>query len=239
MEVKYQDLGLKDGYLYEILATSISFKNDKLIPNTSCMGIRTLNDKIIIRPYDNTKTYTNLINNHVISINFVENIYLYALAALKGSYLSNKFLTFPKEYYNYYDLKNNIGLKTPRINQIPYLKDAWAILFCRTEKSVKIDKEDVLGTVSLSEFELNLISMIKIKDSFKYFNRAENLTLEALILTTRLNIAIEKNNYDLAIDFKNKINDTIKTINQFSKNLEVTKSISLIKDYIQNLRLKF
>ena len=43
MEVKYQNLGLKEGYLYEILATTISFKDNDLIPNTSCMGIKIIN----------------------------------------------------------------------------------------------------------------------------------------------------------------------------------------------------
>ena len=48
MEVKYQNLGLKEGYLYEILATTISFKDNDLIPNTSCMGIKIINDTIPI-----------------------------------------------------------------------------------------------------------------------------------------------------------------------------------------------
>ena len=240
MEVQYQDLGLKDDYLYETIATTTSFKNDKKIPNASCMGIRITNDKVIIKPYHSTRTYKNLKDNSLICINFVEDIHLYTLAALKGPYLSKKHKTFPQKYYEYYPIKNsNNNLKTLKINQIPYLRDAWAIIICRTKKSIKIDKEDVFGFVDLTEFELDMLSIVKLKDSFKLFNRAENMTLETLILTTRLKIAFEKNDYDLVLDYQHKINNSIKEINHFDSNLEVSKSINLIKEYIRNLKLKF
>ncbi|MEJ2294751.1 MAG: DUF447 family protein [Candidatus Lokiarchaeota archaeon] len=182
MEVKYQNLGLKNNYLYEILATTLSFRDKVTIPNTSCMGIRIRNNQIILKPYQNTKTYENLKTNSLICINFVENVYLYALAALKDPNLLKKYEIFPEQYYNYYIINNDIRLKT---NQIPYVKDAWAIIICKTKKVVNIDKEDVLGTVKLIKFKLEMLSILKLKDSYKLFNRAENLTLEALILTTR------------------------------------------------------
>ncbi|TFG18426.1 MAG: DUF447 family protein [Promethearchaeota archaeon] len=240
MEVQYQDLGIKDGYLYEIIATTISFKNDKKIPNASCMGIRITNNKVIIKPYHNTQTYKNLKDNSLICINFVKEISLYTLAALKGPYLSKKYERFPQKYYEYYHIKNNNNsLKTLKINQIPYLRDAWAIIICRTKKSIKIDKEDVFGPVNLTEFELEMLSIVKLKDSFKLFNRAENLTLETLILTTRLKIAFEKNDYDLVKDYQSKIDNGIKEIIHFNNNLEVSKSINLIQEYIRNLKLEF
>ena len=40
MELNYQNLGLKKGYLYEILATTFSSEKDEIKPNSSCMGIR-------------------------------------------------------------------------------------------------------------------------------------------------------------------------------------------------------
>lgn len=236
MEVNYQKLGLKNDYLYEILATTLSFKDKVTIPNTSCMGIRIRNNQIILKPYQNTKTYRNLQNNSLISINFVENVYLYALAALKGPYLLKKYETFPEQYYSYYKIKYNKHLKTI---QIPYVRDAWAIIICKTKKAVNFDKEDVFGTVNLTKFELDMLSILKLKDSSKLFNRAENLTLEALILTTRLKVAKENKNYDLMMDIQNKIDFTIKSIERFSENQEVSKSIVLIKEYIRNLKSVF
>ncbi len=240
MEVKYQNLGLKESYLYEILATTFSFKDNNLIPNTSCMGIKIINDSIIIKPYNNTKTYKNLKNNSLICINLVEDIYLYTLAALKGPFLSKKDYTFLEKDYDYYSLKNNQKmLKYLKTNQIPYLREAWAIIICRTKEAVEINKEDIFGSVNLTKFTLEILSILKIKDSYKLFNRAENLTLEALILTTRLKIALEKNDNDLINYFQNKIRDIISNIKQFSKNPDVSKSINLIKEFIRNLNLEF
>ena len=106
MDVNFLELGLKKGYLYEILATTFLVKRNEIIPNTSCMGIRRRKiNEISIEPYPNTNTYKNLKENSLICINFVENIFLYALAALKGLYLSEKYRIFPIEYYNYYDIK--------------------------------------------------------------------------------------------------------------------------------------
>jgi hypothetical protein len=236
MEVKYQNLGLKNDYLYEILATTLSIRDKVTIPNTSCMGIRIRNNQIILKPYQNTKTYENLKTNSLICINFVENVYLYALAALKDPNLLKKYEIFPEQYYNYYIINNDIRLKT---NQIPYVKDAWAIIICKTKKVVNIDKEDVLGTVKLIKFKLEMLSILKLKDSYKLFNRAENLTLEALILTTRFKIAVEKKNYDLMRDIQKRIDFIIEDIERFSENQDVAKSINLIKDYIRNLKYVF
>lgn len=240
MEVKYQNLGLKEDYLYEILATTFSFKDNDLIPNTSCMGIKIINNTIIIKPYHSTKTYKNLKNNSLICINLVEDIYLYALAALKGPFLSKRDYTFLEKDYDYYSLKSNQKIvKHLRTNQIPYLRESWAIIICRTKKAVEINKEDIFGSVNLTEFTLEILSILKFKDSYKLYNRAENLTLEALILTTRLKIALEKNDNDLINHFQNKIRDVISNIKQFSKNPEVSKSINLIKEFVRNLNLEF
>ena len=83
MEVKYQNLGLKNDYLYEILATTLSFRDKAIYPNTSCMGIRIRNNQIILKPYQNTKTYENLKTNSLICINFALSIYL--LSCFQGA----------------------------------------------------------------------------------------------------------------------------------------------------------
>jgi hypothetical protein len=237
MGILYQDLGLKDGYLYEVIATTISF--NKTIPNASCLGIRVKKDLILIKPYHDTKTYKNLTKNSLICINFVDNIYLYALAALKGPYLSKKYERYPLKFYDYYHIKEkNKDFKSVKTNIIPYIRDAWAIVICKAKKALEFDKEDIFGTVKLSEFELGTISIVKLKESHKLFNRAENLTLEALILATRLKIAVLKNDSDIIRSYRNKINYIINNIDKFSKNLEVTKSVNLINEYIRNLELE-
>ena len=159
---------------------------------------------------------------------------------MKGPFLSKRDYTFLEKDYDYYSLKNNQKMnKHLRTNQIPYLRDSWAIIICRTKKAVEINKEDIFGLVNLTEFTLEILSVLQFKDSYKLFNRAENLTLEALILTTRLKIAHEKSDNDLINHFQNKIREIISNIKQFSKNPDVSKSINLIKEFIRNLNLEF
>jgi hypothetical protein len=233
MDVNFKELGLKKGYLYEILATTFSINRNELIPNTSCMGIRIRdNNEISIEPYHNTNTYKNLKQNSLFCINFVENIFLYALAALKGLHLSEKYRIFPLEYYDYYDIRGF----NKSISNIPYINQAWAILFCEIKKESILTRKDIFGKTNLSEFILNILSLVKIKKSYKLFNRAENLTLETLILTTRLKIAFEKHNKDLIKDFQGKIEENIKNIKRFSKNQDALNAIELIEEYIRELK---
>ncbi|MGB5911692.1 MAG: DUF447 domain-containing protein [Promethearchaeia archaeon] len=233
MDVNFQELGLKKGYLYEILATTFSIKRNELIPNTSCMGIRIRNNnEISIEPYPNTNTYKNLKENSLICINFVESIFLYALAALKGLQLSEKFRIFPIEYYSYYDIRED----NKPLGKIPYINQAWASLFCEIKKESQLTRKDIFGKINLSEFILNILSLVKIKESYKLFNRAENLTLETLVLTTRLKIAFEKHNRNLITDFQSKIEDNIMNIRRFGKNQDALKAIELIEEYIRKLK---
>ncbi|MHA2430309.1 MAG: DUF447 domain-containing protein [Promethearchaeota archaeon] len=233
MDVNFQELGLKKGYLYEILATTFSIKRNELIPNTSCMGIRIrANNEISIEPYPNTNTYKNLKQNYLICINFVEGIFLYALAALKGLHLSEKYRIFPTKYYSYYDIREF----NKSISKIPYINQAWATLFCEIKKESQLTRKDIFGKINLSKFILNILSLVKIKESYKLFNRAENLTLETLILTTRLKIAFEKHNRNLITDFQSKIEDNIRNIRRFGKNQDALKAIELIEEYLRKLK---
>ncbi|MFX1313246.1 MAG: DUF447 domain-containing protein [Promethearchaeota archaeon] len=233
MNVNFKGLGLKKGYLYEILATTFSVKKNEIIPNTACMGIRIREiNEISIEPYPNTNTYKNLKENSLICINFVDNIFLYALAALKGQYLSEKYKVFPIEYYNYYDIKEY----NKSIRKIPYINQAWATLFCEISKESQMTRKDIFGKNDLSEFILNILSLVKIKESYKLFNRAENLTLETLILATRLKVAFEKHKKDLITDFQEKIKENIKNVRRFGKNEDAIKAIELIEEYIHELK---
>jgi len=235
----FEEFGLKEGCLYEILATTFSIKNEEIIPNASCMGIRLQDNKtVVINPYQNTLTYKNLKENCLICINFLENIYLYTLAALKGPYLSEKLRVFPIEYYNYYNLNRDTKIKKSTI-KMPYIKNAWAVLICESINESSIIKIDDFGEVNLPIFTLKVLSILKFKISYNFFNRAENLTLETIILTTRLKVAYEKKKVDLIKSYQKKIEDTIQIIRRFGRNPEALKSIELIEQYIQNLKRIF
>ena len=104
----YRDLGLKKENLYEILATTYALdeENNEIIPNMACMGIRIVdNDIIKISPYPNTTTYSNLKSNKFLAINFVNDVSLYALAALKE--FPPDFKESQKDYYKYKEISEN------------------------------------------------------------------------------------------------------------------------------------
>ena len=232
-----QDYGLEKGNLYEILATTFSRStpSGELEPNTSCMGIKLLeNDLIKISPFPNTTTLRNLKDTGIIILNFVENVYLYALAALKGS---NSSIKFPLNNYNYIEIKNPFedSLEKSTI-LIPYVKTSWAFLICIIAEEDQVMKRDLLGEINISEFKLHVISSNTLKESFKLFNRAENLALEAIILTTRLRVAKDKNDKPLILTIQEKIDNYIKEIERFGNNKNALKAIQVISEYINELR---
>lgn len=245
MKVNYKDMGLHKNYLYEVLATTFVIVKDKIIPNTASMGIRLIDDNIIkMTPYPNTTTYKNLKENGFASINFVNNIHLYSLASLKDPNSPVGLTEFPIEYYGYYEFTNENGirgafkeLKDSDKIMFPYIKQAWAIAFCEIIEENQITKENSLGKLSLSEFKLRIYSIVKKRESFKLFNRAENLILEILILATRLKLAKERKDQRLFKNIHNKITDQIQIIERFTKNENVIKSLELISNFIDNLMI--
>ena len=148
-------------------------------------------------PFPNTTTLKNLKESGIITINFVGNVFLYALAALKGS---NPAISFPSDYYNYKEIANPFD-DNPDTNKIliPHINEAWAILTCIIAEENQAIKKDALGEFNISEFKLHVISWDKLKDSFNLFNRAENLALESIILATRLKTARENNHALVAV----------------------------------------
>jgi len=85
------------------------------------------------------------------------------------------------------------------------------------------------------EINLTIISYEKFKESFKLYNRAENLTLETILLATKLNVAIEKKEKALIRTIKRKIEENINNIKRFGKNVSALKAIEHVKDYIKGL----
>ncbi len=221
-----EKFGLTKDNLYEILVTTMSIPSKKdSLPNTSCMGIRlSENNLISIGPYPDTTTCRNLKANGLITLNFTDDVYLYALAALKAP---NKPIDIPLISLDCYDTKRII--KTP----FPYIKSAWAALFCKSIEEKEKIKRDGLGEVNITEFKLKVLHGLKLKESYKYFNRAENLALEAVILATRLKIAKERNDKALFASILEKINEYVNTIKRIDKNENALKAINIVEKFIK------
>ncbi len=242
-QVDLTSIGLKMNYLYEVLATTYSIKNNKIIPNTAAMGIRLLeNNTIKIWPFPDTTTYKNLDSTKLITLNFVDDIFLYAITSLKAIDFSNSIETSSEQYYNYFpfDVKNKYkaifkGIIRDNTIHLPYLNQAWAIISCVATNKNQTVKTDNFGQVELMEINLSVISYKKFKESFKLFNRAENLTLETIVLATKLNIATKKKDKTLIRTIKHKIEENVSEIRRFGKNESAIKAIEHVYNYINRL----
>ncbi|MHA1930911.1 MAG: DUF447 domain-containing protein [Promethearchaeota archaeon] len=225
------DFGLKKNYLYEVIATSYSITNDETVikPNASCMGIRLKeNNRIQIKPFYTTSTYQNLKNKSVITLNFIDDVYLYALSALKDPNSHIGLAEFPIEYYGFKRLES--------LNMdIPYIKNSWGILICKVHKEFQEIKRDDLGETIIPVFHLEVISSDILGASYKLFNRAENLALEIIILATRLKIAKINEDELLVSKIFDRIKEYFKDISRFGKNEKVIKTIELVNKYINTL----
>ena len=112
---------------------------------------------------------------------------------------------------------------------------AWAIIICLATGKNEILREDDFGKLKLMEINLSVISYKKFRESFKLYNRAENLTLETILLATKLNVAIEKKEKALIKTMKEKIEENISNVQRFGKNVSALKAIEYIKDYIKGI----
>ncbi|UCC18135.1 MAG: DUF447 family protein [Promethearchaeota archaeon] len=223
--------GLKNFYLYEIIATTYSLIDDEttIKPNASCMGIRIIDEnQLEISPFYGTSTYENLSKNKIITINFIDDVYLYALAALKETKSPIGLKDFPSEYYDFKYIK-------AYTTDVPYIKKAWGILIGKVLQEFQKTKRDDLGEILIPIFKLNIIFNEKFRESHKLFNRAENLALETIILTTRLKLAKENEDSSLFSKIYEKIIDNIENIQRFGKNKRALKTLELVNKYISFL----
>lgn len=227
----YQDFGLKEGNLYEIIATtySITGNGKEIKPNAACMGIRMIEGKQIqLSPFYSTITYKNLKEYNTIAINFVDDVFLYALAALKEPESPINLTEFPSKYYDFKYLES-------RSMDVPFIKKAWGILIGEISREFQKTKTDDFGEVIIPVFKLKVIFSEKFQESHKLFNRAENLALEMIILATRLKIAKENKNKTLFSQIYEKIDYYNKNIKRFGNNKEAIKATELVNKYINEL----
>ncbi|MGQ4872499.1 MAG: hypothetical protein ACP6IY_00335 [Promethearchaeia archaeon] len=259
LEFNPKSYGLKKDNLYEIIATGFLKKYDTgaIIPNASCMGIRLLeNDLISIKPFHKTNTYEILETMGLITINFVERIDLYAFAALKMYFKDKNDKNqedhnnnvkrnpeeskifkiergFPEYLFNNFTFISRDSDSNHLIDiTLPYLKNSWGVLFCKAiDEKISVIKDD-FGKIKRSEFKLKVLSSKKFKESYKIFNRAENLALEAIILATRIKIAELKNDKKNYEEKLNLIKYYINEIERFGRNEYALRAIRIIKSYL-------
>jgi hypothetical protein len=79
------------------------------------------------------------------------------------------------------------------------------------------------------------LKIIKSRESFKLFNRAENLALEIIILATRLKLAVEKDDKLRKNEIVEKIRENLLLINRLGKNSNVLEAIEYIRNFIKVL----
>jgi hypothetical protein len=226
-----QDFGLKKGILYEIIATTYSMSDDgkEFKPHASCMGIRMIEGgQIQISPYYSTITYKNLKEYSTVAINFVDDVYLYALAALKDPNSPINLTEFPSKYFEFKYLESNFM-------DVPYIKKAWGILIGKASHEFQKTKTNDLGNVMVPIFKLDIIFAEKFLNTHKLFNRTENLVLEAIILATRLKISKESQNQAQFNKIQVKIEQYIDDIERFGYNKRALKAIELVKSYTTKL----
>ncbi|MBY8990816.1 MAG: DUF447 family protein [Candidatus Lokiarchaeota archaeon] len=229
----YQDFGLKRDNLYEVIVTTYSNieESKEIRPHASCMGIRLIEEgQIQISPFYSTITYKNLKNFSVIMINFVDNVYLYALAALKEQNSPIGLTNFPSKYYSFKHLES-------LAMDVPFITKSWGIMVGKVSHEFQKTKKDDLGEVMIPVFKLDIIFSERFRESNKLFNRAENLALEAVILATRLKIAKQNKDKTQFMKIHSKILDYIENIERFGKNKNALKVIELINDYVSKLKI--
>lgn len=232
-----KDFGLKEHILYEVLATTfLGYKDEEVVkPNTACLGIRlTERDQIKIWLFPKIKTLENIRANGLITINFVDNVYLYALAALKDQENTQGIIKFSDKYYNSLEIDIPAEENSDSVRLfMPYIMKSWGALFCKVVEGNQIIKKDRMGKTEVVEFLLEIIHFNKIKETFKLFNRAENLALEALILATKLPVAHENNQKEEIMAIKINIDDYIDTIERFGRNKKAINTIRVIQNFIK------
>ena len=114
------------------------------------------------------------------------------------------------------------------------MKQAWGTLFCIVETEHHTIKSNNFGKSNIAEFDLRIIFSEIYRNSYKNFNRSENLTLEIVVLASRLHVAKEKKDENRLLEIKRKIDEYSHMIERFGKNERVIKTISYVKNYMKS-----
>jgi len=225
-----EEFGMKKEIFYEMIAATISFKEQVKVPNAASIGIRIIDDDLIlVKSYFQTQTHHNIKKSKVLSFNLIEDVYQFALSSLKNESIRD-LKGIQRDQFLYQNIASE-----GQVFEIPYLKNAWGVIFCKLIQEREIISQDYLGKIEACEFQFKVIGTNKLRESFKIFNRAENLVLEVVILATRMKIAKENNNQIIYSEINDKLQEYIHTIDKLSKNESITKTIEHVNKYIKSL----
>ncbi len=229
--------GIHQNQLYETIAITFADLKDGVsyIPNCACMGVRFIDEETFqMTPFLATDTYQNLFNFPYVSINFVNNMYLYAKAALIGENAGPNEPEFSESNFDHKMIKLliNEGQGEEEFKWL-FLKESWGTVLGKLGKRQKIVKRDQFGENKALLCEFKVIDFLKRNESFNLINRSNNLALEIIILTTRLKIAKNFDKKQIYDDIFNKITFYKREIERFCQNDNLLKTLDFVTNYIE------
>lgn len=178
--------------------------------NAACMGVHfTPTDDVYIHAYKDTHTRELLQKGVRFSINFSENFYEYVIAALRRKDHSNLIDELPR---------TNFILTTSS----PFLKSAWATMECEVlDFPSKLIDKPVCKRREVPNIRAKILSKKVFRLPLLFNNRSMNLSLEALILATRIPL-YEK--------FSKTYNDALRTYNIIKKKIISWRDMDRFED---------
>jgi hypothetical protein len=155
--------------IYEFICCT-KFPGTEIV-NAACIGGHfTPFHEVFFHVYDDTDTRKNLTEGTRFSLNISEDFYDYVLAALNGWHAGPGSPEFPVESYE-------------QSSTVPLLKSAWLQVICEVipnPPELATCKQKKRPNVRAKILEIKIKRMPKI-----IMNRAFNLAIEALVITTR------------------------------------------------------
>ncbi len=145
--------------------------------NAACIGVHfTPTDEVYIHAYEDTHTRAILKPGTRFAINFSENFYEYAIAALRR-----------KNHEKYVDELPRTSFLTT--DPVPILKNAWAAVECEViDMPLEILQRPVCRRRENPNIRAKILSKNVYRLPILFNNRSMNLALESLILATRIPI---------------------------------------------------
>jgi|Deesub1362B_J571_1020462.scaffolds.fasta_scaffold00005_218 hypothetical protein len=178
------EIGFIDGLHIEALVSTI---DEEGMANLAPIGVRRIGDKLYMKIYKDTQTYTNLVSRDLALINITDNVEYYYIATFR-------------------DDEAIILLDHPLDNGLPPLRDADAYIVVKKE-----DFEDY------NEFIIIKFKVIdiQIKKGFpRLITRCKNAIIESLIHATRIRVFLERGDIDKVTRLKHLISHYKDIINR-------------------------
>lgn len=242
-------LGLEPFKLYEaiiILEWPQSNQSDQPPKfNSAAMGVRFIDEyTLALNPYPQTDTYTILKHTvdrkdrMLLSVNFTDNVILFAKSALIGTHQGDSVQELTDEIEI-----SQLGDGSD-LYHFGYLKDAKYFMICEVLNSIKdfkIDASQYLQDFKgkgqhmtfNAQFQIGIKKQFKSRSAYQPTNRGDNLALEAITLTSKLPAFLK--NEDKLFKLLEKIREYQKEIRRFSASKQALEVCIMIDDFIAKL----